>query len=814
MSFKSFSNTAFIFAFSYFAGNNKSVGEDHISYKNSIYPVLEEYCIKCHGADKQKGDVRLDTISPDFLNDRRAAEIWHDASDQIKLGEMPPGDAKALSSKERRLLTEWIDSNLEDALQQMKGEENEAVIRRLNRTEYQYTMEDLLGLKMNYIEGLASDPLSSDGFLNNGKALGMSSLQIEHYLKTARKAFGLILNDEEQPDSKASEVKWNKGNIRGPSSKAYVGKSDHRLGRVNYWHGNFQQPPKSGRFSIRIKARNERKPGYPSPILQGRYGFFVSGLTLNIQGSLPEIEIDSNETKTYEISSYAELFPMTLANVPDDKLNGVLTFRNALDDGNPIPKQLEKVTETKDKKGKIKKKKTKYYPEDPNFSKIIIESVEFVSNDYSTWPSQVHRKIVLPEEDLNNNQTAKSVISRFLGRAWRGPIDSETAEKWFQHFKRIRTQENSSIYALRETLATSLASTNFLYLSEPEPNEIKSAVLTSHELATRLSYFIWSSMPDDELRTLADQNRLIDSKVLTIQIKRMLRDPKSNRFAEEFSKQWLDLGGVDRVAVNPRYHPNFDNRLKPYMQAESLEFLKEIFRKDAPMTQIINADFTMLNARLAKHYGMEGPKSQRFERTSLKGTNREGGILGHASIHLSGSDGAESHPIRRAVWVRERLLHDPPKPPPPDVPGIEESVADFEKLSLREQLEFHRQKESCNDCHRTLDPWGIALEEYSAIGLKREKTTVHKKPITSDTILPGNHPVDGVAELQKFILSNRREQFAHAICSKVLTYALGRSLTLEDEILVNELKDKFVKDRFRLSGLIENIVLCETFRSH
>ena len=785
-----------------------------VNYQDKILPLLKTNCVRCHGADKQKGDIRLDTLSTDFLNDRRAAEIWHDASDQIKLGEMPPEDEKPLTSTERQLITEWIDSSLKNALQKMKGEQIEAVIRRLNRTEYQYTMEDLLGLKMDYIEGLARDPLSSDGFLNNGKALGMSSLQIEHYLKTARKAFGLILNDEEQPESKAYEVKWNKGNIRGPSSKAYVGKSDQRLGRVNYWHGNFQQPPKTGRFTIRIKARNERKPGYPYPILQGRYGFFVSGLTLNIQGSLPEIEIDSNETKTYEISSYTELFPMTLANVPDDKLNGVLTFRNALDDGNPIPKQVEKVTESKDKKGKIKKKKTKYYPEDTSFSKIIIEAVEFVSNDYSTWPSQVHRKIVLPEEDLNKDETAKLVISRFLERAWRKPIDPEIAEKWFQHFQSIKRLENSSIYALRETLATSLASTNFLYLSEPEPNENKTSLLSSHELATRLSYFIWSSMPDSELRGLADQNRLSDPKVLTNQIERMLKDLKSNRFAEEFSKQWLDLGGVDRVAVNPRYHQNFDNRLKPYMQAESLEFFKEIFRKDESMLQIIDADFSMLNARLAKHYGLKGPKSQRFERTSLKGTDRAGGVLGHASIHLSGSDGAESHPIRRAVWVRERLLDDPPKPPPPDVPGIEESVTDFEKLSLREQLEFHRKKESCNDCHRTLDPWGIALEEYSAVGLKREKTTVHKKPITSDTILPGNHPVNGVKELQKFILSHREDQFAHALCSKILVYALGRSLTLDDEILIKELKTQFKNNDYRPLSLLKNIVLSETFQSH
>ena len=785
-----------------------------VSYQAQVLPALEKHCIQCHGPEKQKGDVRFDTLSIDFLKDRTAAETWHDASDQIKLGEMPPEEENPLSEGERKLITEWIDSNLEKALREIKGEQSEAVIRRLNRTEYQYTMEDLLGFKMDYVDGLARDPLSPDGFLNNGKVLGMSSLQIEHYLKTARKAFQLILNEEEEPTVKVSEVKWNKGNIRGPSSKLYVGKSDHRLGRVNYWHGNFQQPPKSGRFTIRIKARSERKPGYPSPILEGSYGFFVSGLTLNIQGSLPEVEIDSNETKTYEISSYAKLFPMTLANVPDDKINGVLTFRNSLDDGNPLPKQLEKITETKDKKGKIKKKKTNYYPEDPNFSKIIIESVEFVANDYSSWPSKIHQQIILPEEDLNNERTAKLVISRFLTKAWRKPIDSQTAEKWFQHFKKISRDENSSIYALRETLATSLASTNFIYLSEPKPNKSKPSKLSTHELAARLSYFIWSSMPDVELRALADEDKLDDPKVLAAQVQRMMNDRKVNRFAEEFSKQWLDLGGVDRVAVNPRYHKNFDNRLKPYMQAESLEFFKEIFKKDEPMTQIIDADFTMLNARLAKHYGVEGPKSQRFERTSLKGTNRAGGILGHASIHLSGSDGAESHPIRRAVWVRERLLHDPPKPPPPDVPGIEESVKDFEKLSLHEQIEFHRKKESCNDCHRTLDPWGIALEEYSAVGLKREETTVHKKPITSDTILPGNHPVDGVEELQKFILSHRKDQFAHAFCSKVLTYALGRSLTLEDEILVNELKNEFVKNRFRLSGLLKNIVLSETFRWH
>jgi hypothetical protein len=221
----------------------------------------------------------------------------------------------------------------------------------------------------------------------------------------------------------------------------------------------------------------------------------------------------------------------------------------------------------------------------------------------------------------------------------------------------------------------------------------------------------------------------------------------------------------------------------------------------------------MLNASLAKHYGLSGPKSQRFERVSLKGTNRPGGILGHASTHLAGSDGADSHPIKRAVWIRERLLHDPPNPPPPDVPGVEKSVPDFEKLSIREQLAVHRKKEACADCHRGIDPWGIALERYDAIGLFREKTARRKKPVSSETVLPGNHEISGLADLQKYLLNQRRERFAKALASKLLTYALGRSLRLEDEPLIEELSSDFAKDDYRLPSLMAKIVTSQPFLS-
>ncbi|MDE0578032.1 MAG: DUF1592 domain-containing protein, partial [Opitutales bacterium] len=423
-----------------------------------------------------------------------------------------------------------------------------------------------------------------------------------------------------------------------------------------------------------------------------------------------------------------------------------------------------------------------------------------------------HRKIIHERENLLQPGTAKAVIGRFLRRAWRRPVTEEELGKWVSHFERIRAEEDSAIFALRETLAASLASSNFIYLSEPHKVQ-KERALNAHELASRLSFFLWASMPDDELSALADNGNLLEPKILEKEFDRMLADEKSDRFADQFSTQWLDLDGVDRVAINPQYYKDFDSSLKTDMVKETREFFREILRSDSSALQFIDADFTMLNASLAKHYGLEGPKSQRFERVSLKGTSRPGGVLGHASIQLSGSDGADSHPIKRAVWIRERLLHDPPKPPPPDVPGIEQSVENFEKLSVRDQLEIHRKKAACADCHRSIDPWGIALESYDAIGLFREKTVRTKKPISTETVLPGNHKINGLEDLKKFLIDQRRGQFAHALVSKMLTYALGRSLELSDEPVVKELSEEFVKSDYRLSDLMKNIIRSKPFLS-
>ncbi|MDP6904240.1 MAG: DUF1592 domain-containing protein [Verrucomicrobiota bacterium] len=780
-------------------------------FKKDVLPVLHKHCFGCHGEKKQKGDLRLDTLDPDIVQGT-SAERWHDALNKINLGEMPPEKEPPLTVSERRKLTGWITQRLKMATDIRRNAGGQAVLRRLNRTEYQYTMTDLLGFEMDYSENLPSDSRSPEGFKNNGASLGMAALQIESSLKTARKALDFILVEGGQGKREVTQINRNNGAMKGPNSRRFSGLSSDRLGRVNFWHGSFKGLPRTGRFTIRVKAYTDRKPNQPVPILYAQYGYFVSGLTLNIMSDAGEIAITSSTPRYYEISGWPEFFPQPEARVPDGKLSGIIALQNALHDGESPPKAINKVIEEKDKKGKIRKKKVKVYPEDPDFPRIIIESVEFVRNDYPSWPPPLHRGIIREGEDLSDSKVVKDILSRFLRRAWRRPVSEEEKGKWLAHYEVIRKQSDTSVAALKETLSAALASPHFLYLSEPFKSD-KPRKLNAHELAARLSYFIWSSMPDEELSVLADSGRILEDSVLQGQFERMLKDSRSDRFAKEFCDQWLDLEGVDRVAVNPQYYKNFDNRLKPYMAGETRAFFREILRSNTSALQFLDADFTMLNAPLAKHYGLEGPRSQNFERVSLRGTGRPGGVLGHASTHLAGSDGADSHPIKRAVWIRERLLHDPPNPPPPDVPGVEKSVPNFEKLSVREQLAVHRKKEACADCHRSIDPWGIALERYDVIGLQREKTARRKKPVSAETILPGNHEISGLGDLQKYLINERREQFTKALVTKLLTYALGRSLRLADEPLIEELNAEFSKDDYRLSGLMKNIVTSRPFLS-
>ncbi|MEM7013774.1 MAG: DUF1592 domain-containing protein, partial [Verrucomicrobiota bacterium] len=355
--------------------------------------------------------------------------------------------------------------------------------------------------------------------------------------------------------------------------------------------------------------------------------------------------------------------------------------------------------------------------------------------------------------------------------------------------------------SMRETFAAILVSPHFLYIAEPASGE----KLTGHELATRLSYFLWSSMPDQQLLDLAADGKLEDRTVLGEEVERMLRDPRSMEFITRFADQWFDLGALERVAVDPNEFPNFKDSLKDDFRGEVHAVFAEVLRNDLTALELLDSDWTMANRNLAKHYGVPGPPSRDFERVVFPAESQRGGLLGHGALHLAGSNGAQSHPIKRAVWVLDRLLDSPPASPPPDTPELDAENPDFAKLTLREQLRKHREKESCNNCHQGIDPWGLPLEHFDALGNWRGDADGASE-------LPDGTKLDDVADLKQLLVTERRDRFAHSAVRRLMTYALGRSLDLGDREAVDDLTATFESHGLRFQPLIVDLVLSESFQ--
>ena len=353
-----------------------------------------------------------------------------------------------------------------------------------------------------------------------------------------------------------------------------------------------------------------------------------------------------------------------------------------------------------------------------------------------------HRNLLFdsPLRESDESAYVSEVVQRFMLRAFRRPSTAAEVKRMVEFYESIRPEFPSFEEAIRETLAMVLISPDFLYLVEPAGEANRS--INAWELASRLSYFLWATTPDDELLRLAESEELQKPAVLSAQVERMLKDTRSETFFKQFSNQWLNLNVIEQVAVDRDYYPKFDDSLKLDMRAETQQFFGELVKNNRNALNFLNSDFTMLNESLARHYGIADVYGREFRRVAVTEDQHRGGLLSQAGILLANSTGADSHAVRRAVWIRDRLLNDPPAPPPPDVPSLKEADKKFQKLSIREQLEIHRQTEACGSCHKNIDPWGIALENYDALGLWRDE--VRRKqgkkfetlPVVARDVLP------------------------------------------------------------------------------
>ncbi len=805
-----------------------------------VAPLFQKHCYGCHGAEKAKGKLRIDKLNPDLVNGKDG-DHWREVHDRLNFGDMPPAKQPALKKEDRELMTAWLTQERRRAALA----KNQAVhFRRLTRREYERTMQDLLGLPIRFGARLPEDGHSKDGFRNDGDALRMSPLQYETYLQIADEAlaeaivsgpppvvhrYRLSVGDKHanfqvaslpRPDGRPGESFeyatkkgkafriWNMSSpgkdkdkdknkiwnpALAPSAIRRFGEAAVQMPEHCYAFG-FHQAFRKGETRIKVRAACAELPAGADaarlPILTVAVGSTnFHGVELTTVGE--PIVIDHADYRTYEFRVRMENVSVPNSGPLNNKNSALIAAWNS----------------ARAIKGEAKPPRLK------------IEWMEFESPYFETWPPRTHTNILFAKDGLAEAPYAREVVRRFAARAYRGPIAPDELDRLMKYWTKARASADTLEDSLKDTLSVVLSSPRFLGLPASRKGTVKER-LTDHELASRLSYFLWSTMPDEALFRLADQGKLRDPAVLSAQVRRMIQDPRAWLFIEQYAEQWLELDRLQRVTVSKNTYPGFDDRLAAAMRLETIHFFGEVLRRDLSIFQFLASDFTCVNDTLAAHYGIAGVSGPNFRKVKLDEAHQRGGVLTHASVLTGLSDGRDGHPVKRGMWLLKNLFDETPPPPPPNVPELNRENPKVKNLTIPKALEVHRSNAACAGCHRKIDPWGIAFEEYDAVGnwqrdgvgaTLRKRRTAH--PIDAKAELPTGVKIDGMRELRSELLRTKSDQFRRAMLRKVMTYALGRSLTLGDTEAADALVPTLRERGDRLPALIELIASSEPFQS-
>jgi hypothetical protein len=423
----------------------------------------------------------------------------------------------------------------------------------------------------------------------------------------------------------------------------------------------------------------------------------------------------------------------------------------------------------------------------------------------------------------DSRTVAQESLQAFMERAYRRSISRAELDSMMSLYDQFQREGDSFEDALKETFSTVLISDPFLYIAVPIPPEDHPFISKEErsQLASRLSYFLWGGPPDDRLLKLASQNQLSDPAILATEVSRMLRDSRARRFSESFAREWLRLDKYGLVAVNPEFYPHYDEDLGKDMVAEVITTFQKIFHGDRDARELISSDTVYVNQRLARHYGLPPVTGGELQAAVVPEYRTRGGLLHQGAILTMTADGAHSNPIYRGVWILERLLNDPPPPPPPAVPALEASAAEFAGLTLKQKIELHRDQSSCRNCHAKIDPWGLALEHFDAVGAWREEALVINPdtaaqsflPIDSSTVLPTGEEIEGSTGLVSYLSGEGEEEFTRALTWHMLTYALAREPNLGDEAELESIHNYFRTSGYKISALVLAIVQSEVFQA-
>ena len=438
---------------------------------------------------------------------------------------------------------------------------------------------------------------------------------------------------------------------------------------------------------------------------------------------------------------------------------------------------------------------------------LLIKSVEFEAPYFPIWPPKSHKSIFFDSPNESNFEIyAEEVISRFMERAFRRPLNQGELDRYLSFWKSIKDDFYNFQDSIKEVLVAVLCSPNFIYLFETENQELEETS-NQHYLASRLSYFLWNSPPDKTLTSLANKGRL--QKKLSDQIDRMINSPKIEQLVKTFADEWLRLDRYKTMDIDVERYEDFTRFVKDDMLNETYSFVHYVLKNDMSIMNFIDSDFAMLNQNLAEFYGINGVKGNKFRPVKLSERHKRGGLLSQGSFLSGHSDGVQAHTIKRAVWLKEKILGEHPPPPPPNVPEIDPDTPGFENLSLKEQLFLHRNKVSCMDCHSKIDPFGVVFENYDAVG--RFQLKFNEKIIDTKSKLPDGTEVDGIEGIKDYILDLKKDNFTKSLVKNLFAYALGRDVNFADEKEINNIVEEVKDDDYRFRTIIEQIVLNPSF---
>ncbi len=728
------------------------------AFDTTVRPVLANACSPCHNDQVTSGGLNLGPFAKhSSITEQR--EAWEKILQKLRAGEMPPQGVPRPDDQIAALLR-FVQGEFERADRKVKPDPGRVTARRLNRSEYSNTIRDLLSVEFRAEKDFPTDD-SGHGFDNLGDVLTISPVLMEKYIAAAERiAAGAIGADPLPKKPVAVEYHAKYRTVRRPDVSAI--EAAHRV----EWDGEYQ---------IRIGLPGERAPdGKPVTL-----DFWMDGKLLH---SMPV------ETKP---SGLVYFNPYSVAEMRLYLPAGDHVFRAGFVNDEFVKGLSEKEVYS-------------------NSKNKFLDSITFVG----PFPAQVERasrKKILVCDPSSGRSCVERILFTLARRAYRRPVTKAEVASLAKFVDLAQGEGQTVEQGLQLAIQAILVSPHFLFRIERDPDPTdpqKVHRISDLEMASRLSYFLWSSMPDEELLSLAEAGKLKAPAVLDAQVKRMLAGERSAALAANFAAQWLEIRNLDSVTPDPKKFPAWGPELREAMKTETRMFFEALLRENRPLSDFLVAKFTFLNARLAKHYGIEGVTGPEFRRVELTNDQR-GGILSHASVLTVTSYPTRTSPVIRGKYVLQNILGAPPPAPPPDVPPLDEEAVG-NTGSLRQQLETHRSNPTCAACHNRMDVLGFGLENYDALG--RWRTMDGKFPIDSGGALPNGKSFSSPAAMRA-LLQEDLPEFARCLIEKMLTYALGRGLERYDRGAVEEIHRKLAASGFRFQTLPQEIIRSLPFQA-